>query len=92
MLMTAFPFVSVILPTYQREEVLCQTVTQLLAQDYPSYEIIIIDQTEKHNDKTDNFLSSLDKRVKYYHIERPSLPAARNFGLTQDQGRYHSFP
>lgn len=79
--------VSVIIPTYQREAVLINTLNSVVAQDSNSFELIVVDQTAKHDGRTEQFLSSLkDKRFRYFSITPPSLPAARNFGLTKARG------
>jgi GT2 family glycosyltransferase len=75
------PYVSVIVPTYNREEVLCQTITYLLAQSYPAYEIIIVDQTTNHTLPTQKFLADHKHRIRYFHLNKPGLPKARNFGV-----------
>jgi GT2 family glycosyltransferase len=80
------PFVSVILPTYRREAILCETIQQLLVQDYPSYELIVVDQTPAHEAKTEQFLEENINRFHYFKRNKPSLPAARNFGVDVAKG------
>ena len=80
------PYVSVVIPTYQREEVLCNTVRSLLNQDFPDYEILIIDQTEKHEPHTEEFLRSLPPHVRHIRHFPPSLPSARNRGINEARG------
>jgi GT2 family glycosyltransferase len=80
------PLVSVILPTYKREASLCKTITQLLQQDYPDYELIVVDQTPQHENKTEEFLRDHAEQIRYFKREYPSLPMARNFGVEKAQG------
>jgi GT2 family glycosyltransferase len=80
------PFVSVILPTYQREAILCETIQQLLVQDYAHYELIVVDQTPTHEAKTEEFLGRNSHCFQYYKRDKPSLPAARNFGVDVAKG------
>jgi len=40
------PFISVVIPTYNREKCLLDTIHSLLQQTYPNFEIIVIDQSE----------------------------------------------
>jgi glycosyltransferase involved in cell wall biosynthesis len=44
-----FPSISVIIPTYRREEPLKDTLDDLLKQDYPNFEVLVIDQTATHS-------------------------------------------
>ena len=82
------PFVSVILPTYQREAELCDTLRGLLAQDYPSYEVVVVDQTPVHTPATAAFLDEAKREhgLKYVFVETPSLPGARNVGMRAARG------
>lgn len=79
--------ISVIIPTYNRNQVLVNTINSVLEQQFKSFELLIVDQSKKHNKKTQNFLENLNnKKVRYYKISPPSLPAARNFGLKKSLG------
>ncbi len=80
------PFVSVIVPTYKREEVLCRTLLLLFSQDYPIYEIIVVDQTAKHSEATERFLGRHRNRLRYIRLKRPSLTRARNAGILAARG------
>ncbi len=80
------PKVSVIIPTYNRENPLCDTLRSALGQKYPNYEIIVVDQTKKHTAETESFLQSIGKRINYYKLETPSLPNARNYGMKKASG------
>lgn len=79
--------VSVIIPTYNRNQVLINTINSVLSQKFSSFELLVVDQSKKHNKKTRDFLENLkNKRYKYFKISPPSLPAARNFGLKKSRG------
>lgn len=80
------PSVSVIVPTYRRERILCETIQQLLQQDYPDYELIVVDQTPEHELETEKFLQNHEDKMRYFRLEPPSLPGARNFGVSQARG------
>lgn len=83
-----WPTLSVIIPTYQREAVLCETLDSLLEQDYPSYEVIVVDQTQTHTPQTQQRLETLikDGKITLYQLPWASLPAARNFGIEHSSG------
>ncbi len=42
------PKISLIIPTYNRDRVLVETIKYAIKQDFEDYEIIIVDQNETH--------------------------------------------
>lgn len=80
------PFVSIVIPTLNREEVLCNTIRFLLAQQYPNYEIIIVDQSKKHTPATEDFLTQHQKDLSYHRITTVGTSHAKNYGATQAKG------
>jgi len=77
---------SIIVPTYNRERLLRETLAQLLLQDYPAFELLLIDQTATHQPETEKFLADHADQVRRFHLEQANLPAARNFGIRQSSG------
>jgi len=77
------PKVSVIVPTYNREETLYNTLRSLLDQDFPDYEILVIDQTERHSQGYLRFLAALPGNVRVIPHSPPSSPGARNRGIRE---------
>lgn len=77
------PAVTVAIPTYQREQVLLDTVRFLLALDLPAAEILLLDQTPHHDPQTDRELSSLaaEGKIRWVRLAVPSIPQAMNQGL-----------
>lgn len=86
--MASEPFISVVIPTYEREAVLCSTIRNVLQQTYSAFEIIIVDQTQTHEPKTVEFLNSLktNSNVSLYSVSWASLPAARNYAVERSHG------
>lgn len=78
--------ITVIIPTYNRDKVLCATIQQILIQDYKNFELIIVDQTKKHDDYTLKYFTELPPNVNVIKVEKPNLPAARNIGIKQSSG------
>jgi GT2 family glycosyltransferase len=83
---STIPLISVVVCTYKREKILCDTLDLLLKQEYPSFEVIVVDQTPNHLPTTVEFLRSRATKMRYYLIEYPSLPGARNFGIKKAHG------
>lgn len=86
--MSSRPFVSVIIPTYNREQELIDTITSVVACAYPKdcREIVIVDQTVRHNEEVRSFLVGLERRgeLRWYRppeISFASLTKARNYGI-----------
>jgi len=79
---------SVILPTYRREHILVNVLRQLLEQSPMPLEIIVIDQTDKHDFKTKDLLDTLIKegRIKYIYQEEKHANIARNRGIIESKG------
>jgi glycosyltransferase involved in cell wall biosynthesis len=73
--------VSIVIPTYNRGEILCRTMAMALAQDYPSFEVIVVDQTPNPLAEVKRFIKTAGPRLKYIRREKPNLPAARNAGV-----------
>src|SRR5438552_2540889 len=76
---------SVVIPTYRRESVLLDTLDYLLALNPAPAEIIVLDQTEKHEDATERRLNALHDagKVRWLRLATPSIPRAMNRGLQE---------
>lgn len=88
-----FPLVSVIIPAFNSEKYIEQTITSALNQTYKNLEIIVVD--DGSTDRTLEIvkqLSEKDNRIKYFSIPpagRPSVP--RNFGIQKANGEFIAF-
>jgi cellulose synthase/poly-beta-1,6-N-acetylglucosamine synthase-like glycosyltransferase/peptidoglycan/xylan/chitin deacetylase (PgdA/CDA1 family)/spore germination protein YaaH len=81
------PTVSVVVPAYNEEKVICRTIESLLASDYPNFEIIVVD--DGSNDRTydlakETFAS--EPRVSVYRKENGGKAEALNFGWRKSNG------
>lgn len=82
------PLVSVVIPSYNCCEYICEAVDSILAQSYKNIEIIVVDSS---TDDTKQRMDRYDTRVRYYYQEPKGVSAARNFGLKQAQGALVAF-
>ncbi|MCT7970717.1 hormogonium polysaccharide biosynthesis glycosyltransferase HpsN [Laspinema olomoucense] len=84
----SLPSISVIIPTYNREKVLRETLCDVLQQDYPDFEVLVVDQTPTHEPETDAYLQSLAEsdRIHWLRLDWASLPGARNYAVRRSQG------
>ena len=82
------PFFSIIIPTYNREEHIKETILSVLNQDFKDFELIIIDN--QSTDKTWSYISSFcDQRIKMYqNDENYERCYSRNRGITISKGKF----
>ncbi|HEY9848941.1 MAG TPA: hormogonium polysaccharide biosynthesis glycosyltransferase HpsN [Leptolyngbyaceae cyanobacterium] len=82
------PLISVIIPTYAREEPLRDTLSDIVQQDYPNFEVLVVDQTAKHQPETQAYLEELSaaNKIKWFRVDWASLPGARNYGVRRSIG------
>jgi glycosyltransferase involved in cell wall biosynthesis len=87
------PLVSVLLPVYNGEKYLEETLNSLLAQSFNNFEIICINDSS--NDNSLNILekySQLDKRLKIYTKPNSGTSAKSvNYGLQFAKGDYFMY-
>lgn len=83
--------VSIIIPTYNRLELLKRSVESVIAQTYENWELIIVDDCSE--DGTKEYIEGLkDSRVSYYRNEMNMGPAAsRNVGVSKAKGSLLAF-
>src|SRR6266545_7542657 len=85
------PKASVIIPTYNRSDLILQTIESVLGQTYKNYEIIVIDDGSI-DDTRDKLASLRDKGiVQYVYQENRGSSAARNKGISLATGAYLAF-
>lgn len=84
------PRVSVILPTFNRSGYLRQAIESVLAQTYPDFEIIVVD--DGSTDDTRAVVAGFgDARIRYEYQANAGRSAARNRGLALARGEYIAF-
>jgi len=75
--------VSVIIPAHNEEKFIAQTLEAVLAQNYPDYEVIVVDNAS--TDKTAEIVAQFPG-VKYLYEERKGLLWARECGRKEATG------
>lgn len=83
--------VSVIIPSYNRADIILPSVQSVLDQTYRDIEVLVVDDCS--TDNTEEVIRSIkDERVKYFCMERNSgACAARNRGIEEAKGEYIAF-
>lgn len=77
------PAISVVIPSFQREGVLVDTARLVLAQLGEGDEILVVDQTARHQAETEAALAELARsgRLRWVRKARPSICEAMNVGV-----------
>ena len=83
--------VSVIIPTYNRSNVILNSVNSVLNQTYKDLEVIVVDDCS--DDETEIVLKSIkDQRLRYIkHEKNMGACAARNTGIDLAKGEFIAF-
>ncbi len=84
------PLVSVIMPAHNAELFLADAIDSILAQTYPNYELIIINDgsTDKTGQISQKYSQKSDK-IELINLEKnQGESAAANLGFNQSQGKY----
>jgi len=97
------PEVSVILPAYNGEKFIKETLESLLAQTFSDLEVVVVDDgsTDTTAEIVKSFMDSRlrgndgaggDSRIRYFHKGNSGNQAIpRNFGIKKAQGKYIAF-
>jgi glycosyltransferase involved in cell wall biosynthesis len=84
------PLVSIIIPTYNRAEILSETLDSVAAQTMQNFEAIICD--DGSTDDIESIVKSYDKRFRIVRLQHKGLPAiARNAGIISARGQFLAF-
>ena len=79
------PNFSIIVPTYNRKDILAYALYSVLAQTYKNFEIIIVD--DGSTDNTKEYINEIfshqiqKKKIKYFYTKNQGVCRARNYGL-----------
>jgi glycosyltransferase involved in cell wall biosynthesis len=84
------PLVSIIMPVYNTEKYVAETIESILSQTYKNFEFIIVN--DGSTDRTDEIISNFsDSRIKYIKCEKNlGIVDVLNKALTYTTGKYIS--
>ena len=89
------PNFSFIMPTYNREGLICKAIDSVLNQSYQNFELIIVDDgsTDKTKERIFHRYEEEIKqgKIKYFKKENAGVCKARNFGLTKAQNEWIAY-
>lgn len=84
--------VSVLMLTYNRENMVARAIKSILTQTFRDFEFIIVDNgsTDRSSDIAEEYAAK-DCRVRVIHRERGTIGAGRNTALDAARGKYLTF-
>ena len=86
------PLVSIVIPVYNVENFVKDTLSSVCNQTYKNIEIICVDDGSTDNSLSVlNFYSEKDKRIKVLSQSNSGVSAARNNGIRAAEGEYICF-
>jgi glycosyltransferase involved in cell wall biosynthesis len=84
------PLVSVLIPCYNQAHFLSEAIESVLAQTYPHFEVIVVD--DGSTDNTSEVAGRYpEKKVRLIRQDNRGLSRARNRGLSESEGEYVVF-
>jgi glycosyltransferase involved in cell wall biosynthesis len=83
------PLVSVIIPTYNRGWIVKEAIDSVLDQDFPDYELIVVD--DGSDDNTPAILAAYGKKFTVLDQSNRGVSAARNRGIAAAAGQLIAF-
>lgn len=84
------PQISVVIPAYNVEQTIIETVESVLQQTFTDFEIIVIN--DGSTDRTVELLQTIeDQRLKVFSYKNGGLPVARNRGIARARSEFIAF-
>ena len=84
------PLFSVIIPLFNKEAFIENTLKSIFNQSFSDYEIIIVNDAS--TDKSEELVLQFnDARIKYFYKKNEGVSVARNYGIEQSKGNYVAF-
>ena len=84
------PFFSVVIPLYNKEKHIADTLKSVLAQNHTDYEIVVVDDgsTDSSRHIVEQFI---DASIRLIRKENGGVSSARNRGIKEAKGKYIAF-
>lgn len=84
------PFFSVIIPLYNKENFIENTLKSIFNQSFTDFELIIVNDGSTDASEKKIFKFN-DPRIHYYNKENAGVSAARNYGIKKAESEYITF-
>ena len=83
-------FFSVIIPLYNKQESICNTVNSVLSQTFGDFELIIVNDGST-DESVKRIQEIVDHRIVFINKKNGGVSSARNAGIQQSSGEWVSF-
>ena len=84
--------ISILMPVYNSQEYLKNTVQDVINQSYGDWELILVDDGSKDNSKNICIeLQKFDNRIRFINKENTGVSDTRNIALDNAKGKYIAF-
>lgn len=84
------PYLSVVIPLYNKEKQIKQTIDSVLSQDFSDFELVIIN--DGSTDNSFNIVTGInDDRIRMINQPNSGVSNARNRGMAEAKGKYIVF-
>jgi glycosyltransferase involved in cell wall biosynthesis len=85
------PLISIVMPTYNRANLIIESIRSVMTQSYTNWELIIVDDGSE--DQTESVINAIaSNKIKYLRIPHIGLLGKiRNIGIEKSTGRYIAF-
>ncbi len=83
------PLVSIVIPVYNREKLIEEALKNILSQNYPAIEIIVVD--DGSTDGTESVVRQFPFDIRYFKQDNAGPGSARNRGIKDSTGELIAF-
>lgn len=84
------PVVSIIMPTYNRGNIIMNSINSVLSQSYSNWELLVCD--DGSTDNTQKIIKKIkNEKIKYFKLRKKGAASARNYGLSKAKGEYIAY-
>src|SRR6266851_3583657 len=90
--MSPTTFVSVVICTRNRPDLIGNAVASVLANEYPTFDVLVVDQST--DDRTGEIVRGLGvdhSNLRYLHTSKAGLSRAYNIGIRETNGELLAF-
>lgn len=84
------PFFSIIIPLYNKEKFIENTLKSVLQQSFTDYEVLIVNDGSTDASEA-KILAFNDSRIQYFYKDNEGASEARNYGIKKSKSEYITF-
>lgn len=85
------PKISIVIPAYNASNYLAEAIDSALAQTYPNFEVIVVNDGSPDNGATREVALAYGDRIRYLEKENGGSSSALNFGIAHMSGEWFSW-